>query len=91
MQHSLNYKIFSFLNIEVIVLELLEGGKDVLLYKEFDEDVLKPYLLYRILEVGVGEDNIIAITIDEQNGLVFDFCVSSSNAGRFQKLFFATV
>ena len=73
------------------LLEFFESGKDILFDKKLDEDILKPYFLDCLLKVLIRQDDIIRIAIDEQDGLILYFSMTSSNAGCFQILFFAAV
>ena len=53
-----------------------------MLNQELDEDILEPYLLHRLLKVLVGQHDVIAIPINEEDSFVLNFSVSACNAGR---------
>ena len=65
------------------LLEFFESGKDILFDKKLDKDILKPYFLDFLLKILIRQDDIVRITIDEQDGLILDFSMTSSNAGCF--------
>lgn len=73
------------------LLEFLQSRENVLFDQKFNEDILKSDLFDCLLEILIGEDYIVRVAIDEQDGLVFYFSMAPGYAGCLQVLLFTAI
>lgn len=62
-----------------------------MLNEELNEHVFKSDLLHCFLEVLVSKDHIVGVTVNEQNCLVLNLRMASSDARRFEVLLLSAV
>jgi hypothetical protein len=82
----LNSRILSFLNENKKLLEVLEDVEDVAFDEELDKDILDSDFFYSFLESGIGEDDIVAVAINEQNVFVLDLGMTTRDASVLEVL-----
>ncbi len=82
----MNSRILSFLNENKKLLEVLEDVEDVAFDEELDKDILDSDFFYSFLESGIGEDDIVAVAINEQNVFVLDLGMTTRDASVLEVL-----